>query len=336
MRAAPWAFEVRLYRNLAEIVNGYTKNLYEGMGRRAAIGVGAVLFVMVGTLFPYVLAVGGAAARLWAGWGAPAWGWILWAALICAVQVAFRARIERFDGRSPHIAWVHPRREHPAGVDFAPLRLRRPRAVEGPRVRRRQGELSPRASAQRHQPFSPQAAGSSAASTPASAPHGSRRARSAGRARSPRQGPPARTVWPGARRVGATIRSPSVGTAVAAVGAPQPGWGMERKRPAAASKRCQSTPRQAGRLRPTAPRSSTLSAAASSTSTASGAAPRAGVTAVEPNSKTTAGHPKRRIGAPRSTREPIAVGGAPPARRRNERSQGRNRARLARSRWRIR
>jgi chlorobactene glucosyltransferase len=108
MRAAPWAFEVRLYRNLAEIVNGYTKNLYEGMGRRAAIGVGAVLFVMVGTLFPYVLAVGGAAARLGAGWGAPAWGWILWAALICAVQVAFRARIERFDGRSPHIAWVHP------------------------------------------------------------------------------------------------------------------------------------------------------------------------------------------------------------------------------------
>ena len=108
MRAAPWAFEVRLYRSLGEIINGYTKNLYEGMGRRAVIGIGAVLFVMVGTLFPYALALGGAFARVVLGWGAPAWGWIAWATLICVVQVAFRARIERFDGRSPRIAWVHP------------------------------------------------------------------------------------------------------------------------------------------------------------------------------------------------------------------------------------
>jgi len=32
---APWAFRVRLYRSLAEIVAGYRKNVYEGLGRRA-------------------------------------------------------------------------------------------------------------------------------------------------------------------------------------------------------------------------------------------------------------------------------------------------------------
>ena len=44
MRPAPWAFRVRLYRSLGEIINGYTKNLYEGLGRNPVAGFGAALF----------------------------------------------------------------------------------------------------------------------------------------------------------------------------------------------------------------------------------------------------------------------------------------------------
>ena len=106
--SAPWAFQVRLYRSLGEIVNGYTKNLYEGMGRRWALGVGAVFFVLVGTHLPYVIVALGLLGRLGLGWHQPSWPWICWAAAICLVQLVFRARIERFDGRSPGIAWVHP------------------------------------------------------------------------------------------------------------------------------------------------------------------------------------------------------------------------------------
>jgi hypothetical protein len=108
LRVAPWAFEVRLYRSLSEILNGYTKNLYEGMGRRPALGMGAVLFVLVGTLAPYLGLAGGLVGRAALGWSVPATGWLAWMAAICALQLLFRARVEAFDGRSPGIAWVHP------------------------------------------------------------------------------------------------------------------------------------------------------------------------------------------------------------------------------------
>lgn len=108
MLSAPWAFQVRLYRSLPEIINGYTKNLYEGMGRRWALGIGAVLFVLVGTHLPYLLVALGLTGRLVFGWPQPAWPWIAWAAAICLTQLVFRARIERFDGRDARIAWVHP------------------------------------------------------------------------------------------------------------------------------------------------------------------------------------------------------------------------------------
>jgi len=108
LRVAPWAFEVRLYRSLAEILNGYTKNLYEGMGRRPALGLGAVLFVVVGTLAPYAGLAGGLVGRFALGWSVPELGWLAWLAGICAMQLLFRARVESFDGRPPGIAWVHP------------------------------------------------------------------------------------------------------------------------------------------------------------------------------------------------------------------------------------
>ncbi len=105
---APWAFEVRLYRSLAEIVAGYTKNLYEGMGRNPTIGLGAVLFIAVGALAPFLALIGSGVTRLILGWTVPAAPWIAWFAVICALQVAFRWRIERRDGRPGSIAWTHP------------------------------------------------------------------------------------------------------------------------------------------------------------------------------------------------------------------------------------
>lgn len=108
LRVMPWAFSVRLYRSLDEIWRGYSKNLYEGMGRRPLIGLGAVLFIFVGTLFPHVLLAGGLIARLVLDWGVPTAPWLLWIFLLCGLQVAFRARVELRDGRSPTIAWVHP------------------------------------------------------------------------------------------------------------------------------------------------------------------------------------------------------------------------------------
>jgi chlorobactene glucosyltransferase len=106
--SAPWAFEVRLYRNLGEIINGYSKNLYEGMGRRVGIGLGAILFILTATLLPWAITFGGPLARLGLGWMVPHWGWIAWAAGICAIQLLFRVRVEQFDGRSAAIVWMHP------------------------------------------------------------------------------------------------------------------------------------------------------------------------------------------------------------------------------------
>ena len=108
LRVAPWAFRVRLYRSLGEIVAGYAKNLYEGMGRRPVVGLGAVLFIAVGTLLPHVLLWGGLAARLLAGWTVPGAPWLAWLAALCALQIAFRWRLDRRDGRSGWDAWTHP------------------------------------------------------------------------------------------------------------------------------------------------------------------------------------------------------------------------------------
>jgi chlorobactene glucosyltransferase len=108
MVVAPWAFQVRLYTSLGEIFRGYTKNLYEGMGRSPAIGLGAVLFIFVGALLPFfVLALGLVARLLW-GWGVPESPWLFWCAGVCLLQLIFRLGLERRDGRSGAIAWAHP------------------------------------------------------------------------------------------------------------------------------------------------------------------------------------------------------------------------------------
>lgn len=108
LRVAPWAFRVRLYRSLGEIVRGYSKNLYEGMERRPGLGLGAVLFIFVGTLLPWLVLVGGIAARLVLGWQVPGAASLAWLALICLLQLAFRWRLDRADGRSGAEAWTHP------------------------------------------------------------------------------------------------------------------------------------------------------------------------------------------------------------------------------------
>ena len=67
-------------------MDGYAKNLFEGMDRRPGLAAAAVLFIGVTTLAP------------WALLAAPAPWW--WAgAALCALQVIFRWRLERADGR---------------------------------------------------------------------------------------------------------------------------------------------------------------------------------------------------------------------------------------------
>ena len=106
--AAEWAFHVRLYRSLSEIISGYSKNLYEGMGRRPGIGLGAILFICVGTLFPFALLLASVVMRLGLGWNLPPLPWIAWIAGVCGLQFLFRWRLDRRDGRSGRDAWTHP------------------------------------------------------------------------------------------------------------------------------------------------------------------------------------------------------------------------------------
>lgn len=108
MRVAPWLFVVRPYRSLREIYGGYAKNLYEGMGRRPALGFGAVLFLFVGAMLPVLALLGALWARLVWGWAIPGAGWIAWLGAVTGLQLLFRYRLERRDGRSGAMAWAHP------------------------------------------------------------------------------------------------------------------------------------------------------------------------------------------------------------------------------------
>jgi glycosyltransferase involved in cell wall biosynthesis len=109
LHAAPWAFRVRLYRSLGEIVAGYGKNLYEGMDRRPSVALGAIGFLAIGAFVPWLLLAGALATPDWflAGLGARG-AWTAWIALTCAAPLAFRWVVERRDGRSGAMAWTHP------------------------------------------------------------------------------------------------------------------------------------------------------------------------------------------------------------------------------------
>ncbi len=108
VRPAPWAFRVRLYRSLGEIVNGYTKNLYEGLGRSPVAGFGAALFLFVCALLPFLLAVIGGFGYAFLGWRLLSLSQVLWLWGIVGLQTLFRYRQERRDGRSGHFALAHP------------------------------------------------------------------------------------------------------------------------------------------------------------------------------------------------------------------------------------
>lgn len=109
LHAAPGAFQVRLYRSLAEILAGYGKNLYEGMDRRPSVALGALLFLFVGAGLPWVLLIGALAwpEGMLAGRDAPG-AWTVWIAVVCALPIGFRGAVERADGRTGAWAWAHP------------------------------------------------------------------------------------------------------------------------------------------------------------------------------------------------------------------------------------
>jgi len=105
---APWAFRARLYRTLGEILEGYGKNFYEGMGRRPLVALGLVLFVLVGILLPFVIVLSVAALRLALGWVLLDGLLLAWTFGLCLLILAFRWRQERADGRSGWYALTHP------------------------------------------------------------------------------------------------------------------------------------------------------------------------------------------------------------------------------------
>jgi chlorobactene glucosyltransferase len=105
---APWAFRARLYRSLGEIVEGYTKNFYEGMGRRPLVALGLALFTIIGSLLPYVIVVAVVAAQFALGWKLLDVYLLAWCCGVCLLMVAFRWRQERADGRTGAYALTHP------------------------------------------------------------------------------------------------------------------------------------------------------------------------------------------------------------------------------------
>ena len=105
---APWAFRARLYRSLGEIVRGYVKNFYEGMGRRPLVALGLALFTLVGSLLPFLIVLVVVLARILAGWALLDLPMFAWSALVCALIMAFRLRQERIDGRSGLYALTQP------------------------------------------------------------------------------------------------------------------------------------------------------------------------------------------------------------------------------------
>ncbi len=105
---APWAFRARLYRSLGEILEGYTKNFYEGMGRRPLVALGLALFTIIGSLLPYVIVVAVLAARAIFGWMLLDLSLLMWCVGVCLLIMGFRLRQERADGRSGIYALTHP------------------------------------------------------------------------------------------------------------------------------------------------------------------------------------------------------------------------------------
>lgn len=106
---APELFAVRLYTSLAEIVAGYTKNFYEGMDRRPLVALSALVFLVICALLPWVCLAAALLRPSVVLTGIPvAWPWTAWIALVCALPMLLRWRIDRADGRSGALFWTHP------------------------------------------------------------------------------------------------------------------------------------------------------------------------------------------------------------------------------------
>lgn len=106
---APELFRVRLYRSLAEILAGYGKNFYEGMDRRPLVALIALAFLGITVGAPWAaLAAALAAPDVVRNTLGPPVVWTSWLAVVCALPMVLRARLERLEGRSGALAWTHP------------------------------------------------------------------------------------------------------------------------------------------------------------------------------------------------------------------------------------
>ena len=107
VRPASWSFSVRLYTSFWEVVQGYTKNLYEGMNRNPIVGIAAVLFIVFGSVIPFIGFLGGLLSLYW-GWTLLAPWMVLCLGFVCVLQIVFRYSIERLDQRTGWYALTHP------------------------------------------------------------------------------------------------------------------------------------------------------------------------------------------------------------------------------------
>ena len=78
------------------------------MDRRPLLGLGAVLFVGISTLSPFLLVAALALGEGLLGWQIASLGWWLWLLSVCALVLLFRFRMERADGRTGVYALTHP------------------------------------------------------------------------------------------------------------------------------------------------------------------------------------------------------------------------------------
>ena len=121
VRPAAWAFRVRLYRSLSEIINGYTKNLYEGLGRNPVAGFGAALFLFICALLPFVLALSCTVGMTFFGWKVISVGILLWLWGIVLLQTAFRYRQEVRDGRDGRVCILSSVGQRIGNLDFTEI-----------------------------------------------------------------------------------------------------------------------------------------------------------------------------------------------------------------------
>ncbi|MAA79912.1 MAG: hypothetical protein CL916_11705, partial [Deltaproteobacteria bacterium] len=71
------------------------------------VGIAAVLFIVFGSIIPFVAFIGGLLSLYW-GWTLLAPWMAICLGIVCSLQFLFRYSIEKLDDRTGWYAWTHP------------------------------------------------------------------------------------------------------------------------------------------------------------------------------------------------------------------------------------